>query len=143
MNYEILEEFEAGLELLGSEVKSIRNKHGKLEGSHIIVRPTARGGGLEAYVVGMSVPPYQTANTPADYEPERTRKLLLTKKELEKLAGFESQKGLTIVPLSVYNKGRVLKLRLAIARGRKNYDKRAVLKERDTKREIQRTLKNS
>lgn len=142
LNYDILEEFEAGLELLGSEVKSIRAGQGKLEGAHIIVRPTARAGGLEAYVVGMSVPPYQASNTPADYEPERTRRLLLNQKELKNLSGFESQKGLTIVPLSVYNKGRVLKLRLAVARGRKNYDKRAVLKARDTKRDIQRTLKN-
>lgn len=142
LNYDILEEFEAGLELVGSEVKSVRAGHGKLDGAHIIVRPTARAGGLEAYVVGMSVPPYQATNTPADYEPERTRKLLLTKKELHTLAGFEKQSGLTIVPLSVYNKGRVLKLRLAVARGRKKYDKRAVLKERDTKRDIQRTLKN-
>jgi SsrA-binding protein len=70
--------------------------------------------------------------------------LLLTKKEIAKmrLAAFEGQKGLTIVPISVYNKGKVLKLRIAVARGRKKYDKRAVLKERDTKREIDRTLKN-
>lgn len=142
LNYDILEEFEAGLELLGSEVKSIRAGHGKLDGAHIIVRPTARAGRLEAYLVGMSVPPYQATNTPADYEAERTRKLLLTQKELHTLAGVEKQSGLTIVPISVYNKGRVLKLKLAAARGRRKYDKRAVLKERDTKREIQRTLKH-
>lgn len=141
LNYDVLEEFEAGLQLVGHEVKSVRAKQGKLEGSHIVVRPTGRNNAHEAYVVGMSVPPYQVANTPADYDPERTRKLLLTKKELAQLAGFEGQKGLTIVPLSVYNKGRVLKMRLAVARGRKSYDKRSVLKERDTKREIDRTLK--
>ena len=143
LNYEVLEEFEAGLELLGHEVKSLRAKHGKLEGAHIIVRPTGRrAGGHEAYVVGMSIPPYQVANTPKDYDAERSRKLLLTKKELLKLSEAEGQKGLTIVPLSVYNKGSKLKLKVAIARGRKMYDKRAVLKERDTKRDIQRTLKN-
>ena len=136
MNYEMLEEFEAGLELLGHEVKSIRAKHGKLEGSHIIVR------GGEAYIVGMSIPAFQVANTPNDYDPDRSRKLLLTKKELATLAEFESQKGLTIVPLSVYNKGRKLKVKIAVARGRKKYDKRAVLKERDTQRDIRRTLKN-
>ena len=136
MNYEILEEFEAGLELLGHEVKSIRGKHGKLEGAHIVVR------GNEAYIVGMSIPPYQAANTPTDYDQERSRRLLLTKKELATLAGYEGEKGLTIVPISVYNKGRKLKVKIAVARGRKQYDKRAVLKKRDTERDMRRTLKN-
>lgn len=134
-DYEILEEFEAGLELHGHEVKSLRGKQGKLEGSHVIVR------GNEAYVVGMSVPPYQPKNTPQSYDPERSRKLLLTKKEISRLAGFERQKGLTIVPLRVYNKGNKLKVKLAVARGRKAHDKRAVLKKRETEREIRRTLK--
>jgi SsrA-binding protein len=136
LNYEILEEFEAGLELLGSEVKSLRAGQGKLEGSHIIVR------GGEAYAVGMHIPPYQPLNTSPDYDPDRSRRLLLSKKELSRLSDYEAQKGLTIVPLRVYNKGKYLKLALAAAKGRKNYDKRAVLKERDTKREIERTLKN-
>ena len=135
-DYEVLEEFEAGIELLGHEVKSLRARHGKLEGSHVIIR------GGEAYIVGMSIPPYQPANTPKEYDPERSRRLLLTKKELGQLATADGQKGLTIVPISVYNKGSKLKVRLAIARGRKKYDKRSVLKERDTKREIERTLKN-
>lgn len=136
MDYEVLEQFEAGLELLGHEVKSLRQKQGKLEGAHIIVR------GGEAYIVGMSIPAYQPANTAKEYDPARTRKLLLTKKELRTLAESESQKGLTIVPLSVYNKGRVLKVSIAVARGRKKFDKRAVLKKRDTDRDIRRTLKN-
>jgi SsrA-binding protein len=136
LEYDLLEEFEAGLELLGHEVKSLRAHHGKLEGAHIIVRDG------EAYLVGASIPPYQPGNTPPEYDPERSRKLLLTQKELASLGAYEGQKGLTIVPISVYNKGKVLKLRIAVARGRKKYDKRAVLKERDTKREMQRTLKN-
>jgi SsrA-binding protein len=111
-------------------------KHGKLEGAHVIVR------GGEAYIVGMNIPPYQPANMGPDYDPARSRKLLLTKKELLHLAEQESQKGLTIVPLSVYNKGRKLKIGIGIARGRKKYDKRAVLKKRDTDRDIRRTLKN-
>lgn len=142
LNYDILKEFEAGLELHGFEVKSLRAGHGKLEGAHIIVRPSGKRGGLEAYLIGAQIPPYQVANTPADYEPERARRLLLTQKELVELADNEKQKGLTIVPLSVYNKGRNLKVKLGVARGRKSFDKRAVLKERDTKRDIQRTLKN-
>ncbi len=136
LDYEILEEFEAGLVLHGHEVKSLRAKHGKLEGAHVIVR------GGEAYIVGMHIPPFQAANTPAGYDPDRSRKLLLTKKELSNMAGLEDQKGLTIVPISVYNKGSKLKVKIAVARGRKKYDKRAVLKERDTKREMQRTLKD-
>jgi SsrA-binding protein len=136
LDYEVLEELEAGLQLLGHEVKSLRARHGKLEGSHVVVR------GGEAYIVGMSIPPYQAANTPKEYEPERTRKLLINKKEMAQLSDAEGQKGLTIVPLAVYNKGSKLKVRIAIARGRKKYDKRDVLKERDTKRDIQRTLKN-
>ncbi len=136
LDYEVLEEFEAGLQLLGHEVKSLRQKHGKLEGSHVVVR------GGEAYIVGMSIPPYQAANVAKDYEPERTRKLLLNKKEMLQLSDAEGQKGLTVVPLSVYNKGSKLKVKIAIARGRKVYDKRSVLKDRDTKRDIQRTLKN-
>src|SRR3989338_4377511 len=136
LNYEILEEYEAGLELLGGEVKSLRAKLGKLDGAHI----TVRGG--EAYLIGATIAPYQSGNTPADYEPARNRKLLLTKKEIAILGAHESQKGLTIVPLGVYNKGRHLKLALCVARGRKKYDKRAVLKERETKREMDRTLKN-
>jgi len=136
LNYEILEEFEAGIELLGPEVKSLRNKLGKLEGAHI----TIRGG--EAYLIGASIPPYQAGNMAEGYEPARNRKLLLTKKEIVALGEHESQKGLTIVPLRVYNKGRNLKLSIGVARGRKKYDKRAVLKERDSKRDIDRTLKN-
>jgi SsrA-binding protein len=136
LNYDLLEEFEAGLELLGYEVKSLRSKNGKLEGSHIVVRDG------EAYVVGMSIPPYQPGNTPKEYDPERTRKLLLTKKEIAQLASAEGQKGLTIVPISVYNKAGKLKIKIAIARGRKKYDKRNVLKKRDAQREIERTLKN-
>lgn len=136
LQYEILEEYEAGIELLGHEVKSLRAHHGKLEGSHIIVR------GGEAYLVGATIPPYQPANTPKEYDPARSRKLLLTQKELAALGGFEGQKGLTIVPLSVYNKGGKLKMRIAVARGKKAFDKRAVLKKRDTERDIRRTLKN-
>ncbi len=135
LNYEILEQFEAGISLSGYEVKALRSGLGKLEGSHVVIR------GKEGYVVGMHVPPYQVANAPESYDPTRSRKLLLTKKELVTLGDFEGQKGLTIVPLRVYNKGPHLKLLIAVVRGRKKYDKREVLKKRDTEREMQRTLK--
>lgn len=134
-NYELKETFEAGIALLGQEVKSLKKNQGSLLGAHVIVR------GGEAYIVGMHIPPYQPNNTPKDYDPDRTRRLLLTKKELGELAGAEAQKGLTIVPISVYSKGRKLKLQIAIARGKKKYDKREALKKRDAEREIARTLK--
>ena len=135
-NYDILETFEAGVELFGFEVKSLRRKQGSLEGAHV----TVRGG--EVYLLGATIPPYQPANTPEGYDPVRNRRLLLTKKEIGKLSGLENQKGLTIVPLSVYNKGRKLKVELAVARGKKKHDKREVIKKREAKRKIERTLKD-
>ena len=135
-NYEIVEKYEAGIELLGVEVKSVRGGQMSLEGSFVIIR------GGEAYLINANIPPYQTKNTPKEYDPLRNRKLLLTKKEIAELAGNEKNKSLTIVPISVYNKGSKLKVRVAVGRGRKKYDKRAVLKKRDTDRDIRRTLKN-
>jgi len=134
-DYEILEKFEAGIELYGHEVKSLRNGHGKLEGAHIVVR------GGEAYLVGASIAQYQAKNTPKDYDTERPRRLLLTRKEINTLLGFESMKGLTLIPLSLYNKGRYIKLELASVRGKKKADKRESMKERDTKREMDRVMK--
>lgn len=134
-NYEILEKLEAGLELRGFEVKSLRNKLGSILGSRVIIR------GGEAYVVGMEIPPYQPANTPKEYEPQRTRKLLLKKNEIKYLLGKAEEKGLAIVPIRVYAKGRVLKIEIAIARGKKKYDKRETIKKRESKRKIEKELK--
>lgn len=134
-DYEIMRSFEAGVELFGFEVKSLRRKQGSLEGSYAV----ARGG--EIFLTGMHIPPYQPKNTPASYEFRRTRKLLLTKKEIEELAKAENKKGLTIIPISVYSKGRKIKIELALARGKKKYDKRETLKRRDAEREMKRTLK--
>lgn len=134
-DYEILEKFTAGIELLGFEVKSLRNKQGSLEGAYV----TIRGG--EAYLINAGIPPFQAGNTPKDYDPMRNRRLLLTKKEIALLASNESKKGLTIIPISVYNHGRKIKVEIAVARGKKKYDKRETLKKRDAKREIERTLK--
>ena len=135
-DYEILETLEAGLELHGFEVKSLRAGHGSLKGAHVV----ARGG--EAYLVGASIPAWQPANAPKSYDPERTRRLLLSRKEIARVASAESEKGLTIVPLSVYNKRFRLKLGIAIARGKKKEDKRHSIRAREEKRRIDRTLKN-
>jgi len=134
-NYEVLEKIEAGIELLGNEVKSLRAGQGALDGTHI----TIRGG--EAYLVGMDIPAYQPKNTPPEYNPKRNRRLLLTKKELAELSGKESSRGLTLVPISVYNEGRHLKIEIAVVRGKKKFDKRESTKKRETEREMRRTLK--
>jgi SsrA-binding protein len=134
-DYEILEKIEAGIELLGFEVKSLKAGQGSLLGSYIAIR------GAEAFILNMQIPPYQIANTPKEYDPLRTRRLLLTKEEIEKLTKTEVQKSLTIVPISVYNKGRKLKVEIAIVRGKKKFDKRESIKKRDTDREIRRSLK--
>ena len=134
-DYSILEEMEAGLELPGSEVKSLRAGRGSLKGARVV----ARGG--EAYLVGASIPAWQIANAPKSYDPERTRRLLLSRKEIAHVASAEGEKGLTIVPLRVYNRGTKLKLAIAIARGKKKEDKRQSIRAREEKRRIERTLK--
>ncbi|OGI93667.1 SsrA-binding protein [Candidatus Nomurabacteria bacterium RIFCSPLOWO2_01_FULL_40_18] len=134
-NYEILEKYEAGIELLGVEVKSVRGGQISLEGAFVIVR------GKEAFLINANIPPYQAKNTPKDYDPLRNRKLLLTKKEIAELASDEKNKSLTIVPLSVYNKGRKIKVEIALVKGKKKFDKRRALEKRETDRSIRREMK--
>lgn len=134
-NYSIEETFEAGIELMGHEVKSIKNSHGNINSAFCIVR------GGEAYIVGMHIPPYQINNTDPAYDPDRTRRLLLSKKEIKKLADKDATKGLTLVPVSLYSKGRYIKVSIAVARGKKVYDKREVIKKRESDREISREYK--
>lgn len=136
LKYAPLESFAAGLELNGQEVKSLRNKNGSLDGARVVVR------GGEAFIVGMTIPPYQVANASKSYDPERARRLLLTKKEIALLYAAESKKGLTIIPLEVYTSKRFVKARIAIVRGKGKSDKREDLKKRDASRETARLLKN-
>ncbi|MCX6752863.1 MAG: SsrA-binding protein SmpB [Candidatus Nomurabacteria bacterium] len=135
-DYEILEKYEAGIELLGTEVKSVRGGRMSLEGAFVIVR------GSEAFIINANIPPYQVKNTPSSYDPLRNRKLLLTQKEIAELGGSEKNKSLTIVPLSVYNKGSKIKVNIALVKGKKQFDKRETTKKRETDREVRRTLKN-
>src|SRR3989338_4751809 len=132
LKYAPQETFVAGLELLGHEVKSLRNKNGALDGARVVVR------GGEAWLLGMTIPPYQAKNTPKAYDPERSRRLLLKKQEIAQIADAEGKKGLTIVPLEVYNNKRLLKVRVAIVRGKNKADKREDLKKRDASRERER-----
>jgi len=133
-DYEVLEKLTAGIELLGTEVKSVRAGKMTLRGAFI----TVRGG--EAYLINAEIPPYQPKNAPEAYDAQAARKLLITKEEIERLRLAEATKGLTIIPLSVYNKGRFLKVDIAIARGKKKYDKREAIKKRDTERDLKRSL---
>lgn len=130
-----VETFSAGLELTGGEVKTLRSKRGSLDGSRVLIR------GGEAYLVGMTIPPYQAANSPESYDPERPRRLLLTREEIAHLAAEEAKKGLTIVPLEVYTAGRFLKVKIAIVRGKGKADRREDIKKRDALREAARDLK--
>ncbi len=134
-NYIIEDTYEAGIELQGHEVKSIKNGQGNINSSFCIVR------GGEAYIVGMHIPPYQVNNTDPGYDPDRTRRLLLSKKEIKKLADKDDIKGLTLVPLSLYSKGPYIKVSIAIARGKKTFDKRETIKKRETDIEIRREYK--
>ncbi len=137
LNYEVLDEYEAGIELLGAEVKMIKSHHGSLEGARVLIR------GAEAFLVGFNLPIYQPNNPSSAYESERTRKLMLKKKEIAELVGRGEQKGLTIVPISMYNKGRLIKVKIAVVRGKKKFDKRESLKKKEAKRDVAREMKGS
>ena len=135
LKYAPLESYAAGIELTGQEVKALRNKLGSLDGSRVVVR------GGEAFILGMTIPPYQPANTNKSYDPERPRRLLLAEREIAELAAAESKKGLTIVPLEVYTNKNLVKARIAIVRGKNKEDRREDLKKRDALRESSRELK--
>jgi SsrA-binding protein len=134
-NYEILEKFEAGVVLIGQEVKSIKTRGINLTGSYIIIRDE------EIYWIGSKISAYQPKNAPPDYDPERPRKLLLKKSEIKYLIGKSRQKGLTLIPLRLYTKNRKIKIEFGIVRGKKKFDKRELIKKRETEREIERALK--
>lgn len=134
-NYQILEKFEAGISLIGQEVKSIKSGRINLAGSYVILKEG------EVLLVGANVPPYQPKNAPTDYNPERSRKLLLKKQEIKHLIGKTKEKGLTLVPLKVYTRRGKIKLGFGLAKGRKKVDKRELIRKRETDREIRRALK--
>jgi len=134
-DYEILEKYEAGIELFGFEVKSIKTGHISFKGSFVVIKNN------EVYLLNAFIPPYQPKNTPKDYEPSRTRKLLLRKNEIKTLIGKSKQKGLTLVPVGVYTKRGLIKLEIGIGKGKKKFDKREKIKKREAKREMERTLK--
>ncbi len=137
LRFEVLTTYEAGLELQGTEVKSLRAHHGSLDGARVVVR------GAEAFIVGMTIPPFQVANAPKSFDPEAPRKLLLKKGEIAELLDAESKKGLTVVPLEVYNNKRYIKVRIAVVRGKNKADKREDMKRDEAKKEAAQALKRA
>jgi len=134
-DYSILDEFEVGLVLDGHEVKAVRNGLMKLTGSYV----TIAGG--EARLISAHIARYSKAGALKDYDPVRTRKILLHRREIAKLAGKLEQKGLTLVPISVYTRGSKIKLKIGLARGQKEYEKKEKIKRRDVERDMRRELK--
>ena len=134
-DYQILETYEAGLVLSGFEVKAAKNNRLILKGSYV----TIKNG--EAWLINAQIMPYQPKNTPADYEPGRTRKLLLHKKEIEALIGRIKEKGLTLTPIRVYTKRNRVKIEFGLGRGKRKIDKREKIKKRESDRKLERAVK--
>jgi len=135
-DYSILETIEAGISLLGIEVKSIRAGKASLKGSYAKIYNS------RAYLVSAHISPYQEKNTPSDYDPERPRELLMHKKEIKYLTGKLKERGLTLMPLKLYNSKGKIKVELALAKSKKKFDKRDTIKKRDIERQIGRKLRN-
>jgi SsrA-binding protein len=134
-DFQILERYEAGVVLTGPEVKSVKAGRIKLQGSFVKIKED------EAFLVNVLIPPYQPAGRRINFDSTRTRKLLLRKREIVNLSVKSNQSGLTIVPLSCYTKHGLVKVEIALARGKKKYEKREVIKRKDIEREIERELR--
>ena len=134
-DYEILESLEAGLVLRGTEVKSLRGSHVTFKDAYAVVK------GNELWLVGCHINPY-SHGTDANHDPERDRKLLLHRREISRLTGKIAERGLTLIPLRLYFKGGRAKLEIGLGRGKKLHDKRASLRERDSRREVDRAIRD-
>ena len=135
-DYEIIDTFEAGIVLLGTEIKSLRNHGGSLQDAYILIN------GTEAILKNASIAIYSFGGA-FNHEDKRERKLLLHKREIEKLKVLSQEKGLSLIPIAIYLKKGIAKVKIATARGKKTYDKRAALKEREHKKSIDRAMKES
>ena len=133
MTYEVKESIQAGVELFGFEVKSLRDKKGSLDGGKVIIR------GGEAFLVGVFTPPYQEKNSPKDYDPYRTRRLLLNKAEIANIVRDEESTNLTTVPISLYTKGQLIKCEVALCKKKLASDKRENIKKDIARREMRNT----
>jgi len=134
-DYSIEDTFEAGMQLLGTEVKSLRDGKANLKDSYVHIKAA------EMFLFNCHISPYSHGNI-QNHEPLRTRKLLLHRKEIERLKGKAQQKGYTLIPLKIYFKGPFAKVEIGLGKGKREYEKRETLKEREAKREMERALKN-
>jgi SsrA-binding protein len=135
-DYELLETYEAGLSLLGTEVKSVRAGHMSLRGAFVTFHNS------QPLLTNATIPPWQPSNTHESYDPVRARPLLLKKSEIKELTGIRRTNGLTIIPIKVYSsKSGKLKLQIALAKGKKQFDKKERLKERDIQRDVDRLVR--
>ena len=135
MEYQILETLEAGIVLSGAEVKAVRAGKASLAGAYVKIY------GNEAWLVQAHIAPYQEKNTPKDYDPVRARKLLISKGQIRSLIGTGKEKGVSLIPLQLYDKRGIIKVELAIAKGKKQHDKREAIHTRETKRTLDRYIK--
>lgn len=136
-SYEVLQKYTAGIELFGYEVKAIKSGRGSLRGSYV----THKKG--EMFLVDFLVPPYQAANVPEHYAEKRSRRLLLTKREIGHLIQKMQQERLTVIPLKVFISKGLVKIEIALARGMKKFEKRERIKKRDFERERERAIKRT
>jgi SsrA-binding protein len=136
-SYEIMDTFEAGVKLQGWEVKSLRLKHGSIKEAYITVDN-------EVFLIGAHFPLFQAGHAHQEsLDPYQKRKLLLSRKQIEDLKASQKRQGLTVVPMRIYEKGNLIKIEIAVARGKKLHDKRKTLKDRTSKREVERAIKNN
>jgi len=134
-DYEILDTYEAGIVLLGTEIKSLRDHGGSLQDAYVLVNDQN-----EVILKNSSIAPYRSGGV-YNHEEKRERKLLLHKREIAKLRSLSQEKGLTLIPLGIFLKKGIAKVKLGVAKGKRSYDKRAALKEKEHKRSIDRALK--
>lgn len=134
-DYQILEKLESGIVLSGHEVKAVKNNMVSIKGAFVKII------GAETYLVGATISPYQPGNVSKEYDPQRSRKLLLKRSELKYLIGKSQEPGIALVPIKIYSKSGLIKLELAIARGKKKYDKREAIKKRDIEKKMRTVLK--
>ncbi len=134
--YEILEKYEAGIVLFGHEVKSVKLGHINLKGAYVSIIDG------ELFLINAHVPLYHKTTLATEYDPYRSRKLLLNRREVATLIGAKSAKGLTIIPLSVYSAHGKIKVEIGVGRGRKKFEKRELIKKRETEREMRKAMKS-
>ncbi len=138
-DYEIQSKFEAGIVLLGHEVKSIKTKKPSMKGSFVTIKSANKN--PELFLTNCHISLYDKATTIENYNPDRPRKLLMHRKEINKLIGKKQEQGLTLVPLKIYSTRGLIKLSFGVGRGKKKHDKREDIKKRDTDRDMRRAMK--